>query len=149
MGSIDSFEKSFRAVVAGDKVSVYHDRAALTVDRALSFDAKKEEFTSLDLLAASILSEVVLTMQSVAKGREMLLQDLEATAHLTIEHPLRLLGVRGYEEPGEIALIRIDVYYFSFETVEEKRLFEEEVLEKTIVVKALDRRVNVVFHPVL
>ncbi|MDQ0508745.1 Uncharacterised protein [Aedoeadaptatus ivorii] len=149
MDLFDAFEKRYRAVNGAESVKVYNEKSYVEVDKAVAFDAEKEEFTALDLLVSAVLSEIVLSMRFVAKRDHIVLQDLEAKAVLILGNPLRLLGVRGYEEAARIRNISVTVYYFSFLDSEERIYFEEKVLERAVVSNSLGERVSVEFHPVL
>ena len=146
---INYFSKSFRAVVFDRDVKVYNEKTSVSIDQAISFDSEKEEFTSIDLFVSSIVSEILLTMMKVAKKRGEILQDIEAKANLEISNPMYLLNVIGYEDPGLIEKLDIDVYFFSFLEGKELDQFLEEVLKRTLIYNSLKDKITVNFKTVL
>lgn len=146
---INYFSKSFRAVVFNKDVKVYNEKTSISIDQAISFDSEKEEFTSIDLFVSSIVSEILLTMMNVAKKRGEILQDIEAKADLEISNPMYLLNVIGYEDPGLIEKLDIDVYFFSFLEGEELDQFLDEVLKRTLIYNSLKDKITVNFKTVL
>lgn len=146
---INYFSKSFRAVVFDEDVKVYNEKSSVAIDQAISFDSEKDEFTSTDLFVSSIVSEILLTMMKVAKKRGEILQDIEAKADLEISNPMYLLNVIGYEDPGLIEKVNIDVYFFSFLEGEELDEFLEEVLKRTLIYNTFKDKIKVNFKTVL
>lgn len=146
---INYFSKSFRAVVFDRDVKVYNEKTSISIDQAISFDSEKDEFTSTDLFVSSIVSEILLTMMKVAKKRGEILQDIEAKADLEISNPMYLLNVIGYEDPGLIEKLDIDVYFFSFLEGEELDEFLEEVLKRTLIYNTFKDKIKVNFKTVL
>ena len=146
---INYFSKSFRAVVFNKDVKVYNEKTSISIDQAISFDSEKDEFTSTDLFVSSIVSEILLTMMKVAKKRGEILQDIEAKADLEISNPMYLLNVIGYEDPGLIEKLDIDVYFFSFLEGEELDEFLAEVLKRTLIYNTFKDKIKVNFKTVL
>ncbi len=146
---INYFSKSFRAVVFNEDVKVYNEKTSVSIDQAISFDSEKDEFTSTDLFVSSIVSEILLTMINLAKKRGEILQDIEAKADLEISNPMYLLNVIGYEDPGLIEKLDIDVYFFSFLEGEELDEFLEEVLKRTLIYNTFKDKIKVNFKTVL
>lgn len=146
---INYFSKSFRAVVFNRDVKVYNEKTSINIDQAISFDSEKDKFTSIDLFVSSIVSEILLTMMKVAKKRGEILQDIEAKADLEISNPMYLLNVIGYEDPGLIEKLDIDVYFFSFLEGEELDEFLEEVLKRTLIYNTFKDKIKVNFKTVL
>lgn len=146
---INYFSKSFRAVVFDEDVKVYNEKTSTSVDQAISFDSEKYEFTSIDLFVSSIVSEILLTMMKVAKKRGEILQDIEAKADLKISNPMYLLNVIGYEDPGLIEKLEVDVYFFSFLEGEKLDEFLDEVLKRTLIYNTFKDKVKVNFKTVL
>ena len=146
---INYFSKSFRAVVFDRDVKVYNEKTSISIDQAISFDSEKDEFTSTDLFVSSIVSEILLTMMKVAKKRGEILQDIEAKADLEISNPMYLLNVIGYEDPGLIEKVNIDVYFFSFLEGEELDEFLAEVLKRTLIYNTFKDKIKVNFKTVL
>ena len=146
---INYFSKSFRAVVFNRDVKVYNEKTSISIDQAISFDSEKDEFTSTDLFVSSIVSEILLTMMKVAKKRGEILQDIEAKADLEISNPMYLLNVIGYEDPGLIEKLEVDVYFFSFLEGEKLDEFLDEVLKRTLIYNTFKDKVKVNFKTVL
>ena len=146
---INYFSKSFRAVVFDEDVKVYNEKTSTSVDQAISFDSEKDEFTSIDLFVSSIVSEILLTMINLAKKRGEILQDIEAKADLEISNPMYLLNVIGYEDPGLIEKLEVDVYFFSFLEGEKLDEFLDEVLKRTLIYNTFKDKVKVNFKTVL
>ena len=146
---INYFSKSFRAVVFDEDVKVYNEKTSVSIDQAISFDSEKDEFTSIDLFVSSIVSEILLTMMNVAKKRGEILQDIEAKADLEISNPMYLLNVIGYEDPGLIEKLEVDVYFFSCLEGEKLDEFLDEVLKRTLIYNTFKDKVKVNFKTVL
>ena len=146
---INYFSKSFRAVVFDEDVKVYNEKTSVSIDQAISFDSEKDEFTSIDLFVSSIVSEILLTMMNVAKKRGEILQDIEAKADLEISNPMYLLNVIGYEDPGLIEKLEVDVYFFSFFEGEKLDEFLDEVLKRTLIYNTFKDKIKVNFKTVL
>lgn len=146
---INYFSKSFRAVVFAEDVKVYNEKTSVSIDQAISFDSEKDEFTSIDLFVSSIVSEILLTMINVAKKRGEILQDIEAKTDLEISNPMYLLNVIGYEDPGLIEKLEVDVYFFSFLEGEELDEFLDEVLKRTLIYNTFKDKIKVNFKTVL
>lgn len=141
--------KNYRAVVSGDLVKVYNEKTSISIDSPISFDSMKDEFTSIDYLLSSIVSEIILTMLRQGKKRGEILQDIEAKASLKIANPLYLLNVYGYEDESYIEYINIDIYFFSFLTGEDLDSFLEEVLARTLIYNTFKDKIRVNFKTVL
>lgn len=146
---INYFSKSFRAVVFDNDVKVYNEKTSVTIDQAISFDSEKDKFTSIDLFVSSIVSEILLTMINLAKKRGEILQDIEAKAYLEILNPMYLLNVIGYEDPGIIEKLEIDIYFFSFLGDKELNDFLDEVLKRTLIYNTFQDKIKVNFKTVL
>ena len=146
---INSFLKNFRAVVLNDEVKVYNEKSFVGVDQAISFDSEKEDFTSIDLFISSIVSDILLTMMTLAKKRGEILQDVEAKASLKISNPMYVLNVIGYEDPGFIDKIKIDIYFFSFMEGEDLDEFLAETLKRSLIYNSFKDRIDVDFKTVL
>lgn len=147
--NINFFEKNYRAIVSGEEVKVYNEKSQLAIDSAISFDSEKEEFTSIDYFISSIVSEIILTMERVAKKRGEIIQDIEAKVSLTIKNPMYLLNVIGFEESALIEKINIDIYLFSFLEGEELEDFLKEVLDRTLIYNSFKEKIEVNFKTVL
>ncbi|MDU4025817.1 MAG: OsmC family peroxiredoxin [Anaerococcus sp.] len=146
---INYFSKSFRAVVFDNDVKVYNEKTSVSIDQSISFDSEKDKFTSIDLFVSSIVSEILLTMINLAKKRGEILQDIEAKADLEILNPMYLLNVIGYEDPGIIEKLEIDIYFFSFLGDKELDDFLDEVLKRTLIYNTFQDKINVNFKTVL
>ena len=146
---INYFSKSFRAVVFDNDVKVYNEKTSVSIDQAISFDSEKDKFTSIDLFVSSIVSEILLTMINLAKKRGEILQDIEAKADLEILNPMYLLNVIGYEDPGIIEKLEIDIYFFSFLGDKELDDFLNEVLKRTLIYNTFQDKIKLNFKTVL
>lgn len=146
---INYFSKSFRAVVFDNDVKVYNEKTSVSIDQSISFDSEKDKFTSIDLFVSSIVSEILLTMINLAKKRGEILQDIEAKADLEILNPMYLLNVIGYEDPGIIEKLEIDIYFFSFLGDKELNDFLDEVLKRTLIYNTFQDKIKVNFKTVL
>ena len=146
---INLFEKSDRVIVNEDIVKIYNEKSSITIDSSISFDSEKEEFTSLDYLISSIVSEIILTMKKQAKKHGEILQDIEAKARLSIKNPMYLLNVIGFDEKSFIEEIDIDVYFFSFMEGSNLDSFLADVLDRTLIYNSFRDKIKVNFKTVL
>lgn len=88
-------------------------------------------------------------MINLAKKRGEILQDIEAKADLEILNPMYLLNVIGYEDPGIIEKLEIDIYFFSFLRDKELDDFLDEVLKGTLIYNTFQDKIKVNFKTVL
>lgn len=146
---LNSFKKSFRAIVSDDIVKVYNEKSSIPIDSHISFDSEKEEFTSIDYFVSAIVSEIILTMIQLAKRKNIILQDIEAKASLDMDNPMYLLNVIGYDDKSKIKSINIDIYFFSFLEGRDLDDFLKEVLDRTLIYNSIKNLINVNFKIIL
>lgn len=147
--NINFYEKNYRAVVKDNLVKVYNEKSSVAIDSSISFDSEKVEFTSLDYLISSIVSEIILTMKRVSKKRGEILQDIEAKVNLSISNPMYLLNVIGFDEKSKIEMIKIDIYFFSFLEGKDLDEFLKEILDRTLIYNTFKEKIEVNFKTVL
>ena len=104
----------YRAIATDEAVKVYNGAGCLPIARAMSFDLMDPAFSSVDMVAAAVLSEVLLCISKEFSRCGENCMDLEGRASLNMSNPLAVVGVRGIEGTPIIASKEVDVYLFTF-----------------------------------
>lgn len=110
------FEMSMRGVCPDlEKVHLFTDRKKIEVEEMISFDNEFEGFSSISYFLGSLLSSIILTAIKELKHQGIELDEIEGVVHATLTNPLRMIPVRGYDQPSNIENIMIKIYYYSDE----------------------------------
>lgn len=131
------YTASYRAVAGASGIKVYNGAGKVDVARAMSFDTMDAQFSSVDLVAASLLSEVLLVCEKEFASHGEELMDLEGRARIDLSDPLVLAGVRGMQGEPRIAHASIDVYLFTFMEEEQARGVIDNALKRAVVYQTL------------
>ncbi|MDK6804671.1 OsmC family protein [Aerococcus sp. UMB7834] len=108
------FELSMRGTCPDLKeVKLYTDRKALEAEQVVSFDNEFEGFSSVSYFLSSLLSSVILTTIRELKEEGIELDEIEGLVHAQLTNPLRLIPVRGYQEPSDLTAITIKLFYYA------------------------------------
>lgn len=110
-------------IVTNDLINVkmYTDRNLIEASKQISFDSQYEELSSVDYFIGSLATSMMLVILEQSRTHQIVLEDIEAVFHATLENPLSLIGVKGYEEPPIIK--KIDVVFYLYADLEEEELF--------------------------
>jgi len=94
-------------------VKVYTNKNSFVTEKQISFDSEYEQISSVEYFAGSVLSSVMLTLLEQSKKKGSIIEEIEGVLKLSLENPLSLLGVRGYDEEPYIRKITMTVYLFA------------------------------------
>ncbi len=108
------FDMSFRGT-SNDlaSVKVFTNKTSFRVEKQISFDSEYEQISSVEYFAGSVLSSILLTLLEQSKKRGSIIEEIEGVLHLSLENPLTLVGVRGYDEEPFIGEITVTVFIFA------------------------------------
>ncbi len=137
----ERYTASYRAIAADGAVKVYNGAGCLCVSLPMSFDLMSPAFSSVDMVAAAVASEVLLCIEKEFARRKEDLMDLEGRAYLDIANPLAALNVVGITGSPAIERIGIDVYLFTFLEEDEAK----EVIEAGLVHAVLYQSLQAAF----
>ncbi|GIQ70499.1 hypothetical protein DUZ99_09960 [Xylanibacillus composti] len=108
------FDLSFRGTSNDlSTVKVYTNRNSFQIEKQISFDSEYEPVTSLEYFAGSVLSSILLTLLEQSKRKGSVIEELEGVLNLSLENPLTMVGVKGYEEEPIIRKISVTVFLFA------------------------------------
>lgn len=107
------FEMSMRGTYPDLKdVKLYTDRVELSVGNAVSFDNEYEKVTSMSYFLGSLLSSILFTSVKELKSKGVLLDEIEGLIRAKLTNPLRMIPVRGYDDPADIEEIQVKLFYY-------------------------------------
>ncbi|MDQ6597812.1 hypothetical protein E2K98_25115 [Bacillus salipaludis] len=107
------FDMSFRGTSNDlSSVKVFTNQMSFQIEKQMSFDPEYNEITSLEYFAGSVLSSIILTLLEVSKKRGSIIEEIEGVLNLSLENPLSLVGVKGYDEEPFIRKITVTVFLF-------------------------------------
>lgn len=93
-------------------VKIYTNKNQFQVEKQISFDSEYTPVSSLDYFAGSVLSSILLSLLEHSKKRGFILEELEGVLNLSLENPLSMLGVKGYDEEPVIRNMTVTVYVY-------------------------------------
>lgn len=129
----------YRAIASGMEIKVYNGAGSISVKNAVSFDIMNPLFSAVDLIAAALLSEVLLCIRDGFARCGEDLADLEGRVRLDIANPLAAAGVRGVDGLPSIERIEMDIYLFTFLEEKEARALIDEALRRAVCYHTLQR----------
>ncbi|MBR2674388.1 MAG: hypothetical protein IKE52_02900 [Mogibacterium sp.] len=133
------YSTRYRAVALDEEIKVYNGAGCLPVKNAVSFDIMSNSFSSVDMIVAAVLSEVLLCIRGEFLRRQEDISDLEGRAKLDIANPLAAVGVRGIDGISLIEGIELDIYLFTFLDEEEARESIDKALQRAICYQSLKK----------
>lgn len=108
------FDMTFRGTSNDlSSVKIYTNKNSFQIEKQISFDAEYTPISSLEYFAGSVLSSILLTLLEQSKKRGSLIEEIEGVLNLSLENPLTLVGVKGYEEEPLIQKIAVTVFLFA------------------------------------
>jgi hypothetical protein len=108
------FDMTFRGTSNNlSSVKIYTNQNSFQIERQVSFDSEYEQITSLEYFAGSVLSSILLTFLEQSKKWNVMIEEMEGVLNLSLENPLSLVGVRGYDEEPFIRKVTVTVYLFA------------------------------------
>lgn len=107
------FDVSFRATSNDlSTVKIYTSKTSFQIEKQISFDSEYSSITSLEYFAGSVLSSMLLSFLEQSKKRGSIIEELEGVLSLSLENPLSLIGVKGYEEEPFISKMAVTIYLY-------------------------------------
>lgn len=108
------FEMNFRGTSNDlSSVKIYTNKNSMEIEKQISFDSEYEQVSSLEYFAGSVLSSILLALLEQSKKRDSIIEEIEGVLNLSLENPLSLLGVRGYDEEPFINKMTVTVYLYA------------------------------------
>jgi uncharacterized OsmC-like protein len=108
------FDMSFRGTSNDlSSVKIFTNKNSFQIEKQVSFDSEYEQISSLEYFAGSVLSSIILTLLEQSKKKGSIIEEIEGVLNLSLENPLSLLGVRGYDEEPCINRITVTVYLYA------------------------------------
>lgn len=108
------FDMNFRGTSNDlSSVKVYTNKNSFQIEKQISFDSEYEPITSLEHFAGSVLSSILLTLLEQSNKRGSIIEELEGVLNLSLENPLSMVGVKGYEEEPVIRKISVTVFLYA------------------------------------
>jgi hypothetical protein len=94
-------------------VKIYTNKNSFQIEKQISFDSEYKPISSLEYFAGSLLSSILLAFLEQSKKRGSIIEEMEGVLSLTLENPLSLLGVKGYEEEPFISKMAVTVFIYA------------------------------------
>jgi hypothetical protein len=108
------FDMNFRGTSNDlSSVKVFTNKNSFQIKKQISFDSEDNQISSLEYFAGSVLSSIILTLLEQSKKRGSIIEEIEGVLNLSLENPLSLVGVRGYDEEPFIRKITVTVFLFA------------------------------------
>ncbi len=93
-------------------VKIYTNKNSFAIEKQISFDSEYKPISSVEYFAGSVLSSILLTLLEQSKKRGFIIEEIEGVLNLSLENPLSLVGVKGYDEEPSIQNITVTVFLF-------------------------------------
>ncbi|MGF7029190.1 hypothetical protein J2T17_000095 [Paenibacillus mucilaginosus] len=93
-------------------VKIYTNKNSFQIENQLSFDSEYKPISSLEYFAGSVLSSILLSLLEQSKKRGSLIEEIEGVLHLSLENPLSMIGVKGYDEEPFIRKMTVTVFLY-------------------------------------
>jgi hypothetical protein len=90
-------------------VKIFTNQNSFQVEKQISFDSEYKPVSSLEYFAGSVLSSILLAF--LEQGRSMI-EEIEGVLSLSLENPLSMVGVKGYDEEPFIRKITVTVFLY-------------------------------------
>ena len=107
------FDMNFRGTSNDlSTVKIYTNKNSFQIEKQISFDAKDKPISSLEYFAGSVLSSILLTFLEQSRKRGSIIEEIEGVLNLSLENPLSLIGVKGYDEEPFISKMTVTVFLY-------------------------------------
>lgn len=108
------FDMSFRGTSNDlSTVKIFTNQNSFQIEKQISFDSEYKQISSLEYFAGSVLSSILLTLLEQSEKRGSIIEEIEGVLNLSLENPLSLVGVKGYDEEPFIRKITVTVFLFA------------------------------------
>ena len=136
------YEKKYRLIAVNNGVKAYNEKISIIINENISFDSK-EEFTSLDHFVASIVSDLLITIDKYAKKQGETIMDLESQTVVTVKNPLSILAVKGFDDLPYIESIKIKIYLYTFMEADKAETYFRNIISKCLIYNTLKDRLDI------
>ncbi|CAI6061953.1 OsmC family protein [Cohnella sp. JJ-181] len=107
------FDMNFRGTSNDlSSVKIYTNRNSFQIEKQISFDAENKPISSLEYFAGSVLSSILLAFLEQSKKRRSIVEEIEGVLNLSLENPLSMIGVKGYDEEPFISKMTVTVFIY-------------------------------------
>jgi uncharacterized OsmC-like protein len=107
------FDMNFRGTSNDlSSVKIFTNKNSFQIEKQISFDSEYKPISSLEYFAGSVLSSILLTLLEQSKKRGSFIEEMEGVLNLSLENPLSLVGVKGYDDEPFIRKITVTVFLF-------------------------------------
>lgn len=137
------YEKKYRLIAVNSGVKAYNEKISININENISFDSKKEEFTSLDHFVTSIVSDLLIAIDKYTKKQGETIMDLESQTVVIVKNPLSLLNVKGFDEPSYIESIKIKIYLYTFMEEEKAEVYFRNIVSKCLIYNTLKDKLDI------
>jgi hypothetical protein len=128
------FDLGVRAVSQNLKtVKVFTGRNACEMDAQVSFDSAHVMVSAAGYFLGSLVGGMMLAILEHARREHLVIEEIEAKLRGCVEHPLSLLGVRGYEQTPTLTGLQVDFYIYAEVEEEALQAFCLQALERSLV----------------
>ncbi|MDY3119028.1 MAG: OsmC family protein [Peptoniphilus sp.] len=139
-----TFSMSMRGTCQDLKeVHLYTDRKELVVGCVMSFDNEYDGVTAMSYFLGSLLSSMMHTTIKEMKQSGVVIDEIEGLIHAELKNPLRMVPVRGYDDPPEIESIRVKLFYYADGDEERLNAMVEKAQEVNPIFRLVHRAVPV------
>mgnify|MGYP001740720612 CR=1 FL=1 len=128
------YEKKYRLIAVNNGVKAYNEKISININENISFDSKKEEFTSLDHFV---------TIDKYAKKQGETIMDLESQTMVTVKNPLSILAVKGFDDLPYIESIKIKIYLYTFMEADKAETYFRNIISKCLIYNTLKDRLDI------
>jgi hypothetical protein len=119
------------------RATVFVRTHQFTVGRPVTFDAEDDAISALEYVLGAIGAEIVHGLQTLARRRQLAIDQLEASVHGELNNPLTALGVVGEAGHPGLEVVGITVYLASSAPAEDIQRLWQEVLARSPLVRTL------------
>ncbi|MBF1006605.1 MAG: OsmC family peroxiredoxin [Lachnospiraceae bacterium] len=137
------YEKKYRLIAVNNGVKAYNEKISININENISFDSKKEEFSSLDHFVTSIVSDLLIAINKYTKKQGEIIMDLESQTVVIVKNPLSLLNVKGFDEPSYIESIKIKIYLYTFMEEEKAEDYFRNIVSKCLIYNTLKDKLDI------
>ncbi|WP_438445080.1 hypothetical protein [Gorillibacterium sp. sgz5001074] len=93
-------------------VKIYTNKNSFQIEKQISFDSETKPISSVEYFAGSVLSSILLSFLEQSRKRGSIIEEMEGVLNLSLENPLSMLGVKGYDEEPVIRSITVTVFLY-------------------------------------
>ena len=94
-------------------MKVYTNKNSFQIEKQISFDSEYKPVSSLEYFAGSVLSSILLALLEQSRKSGSIVEEIEGVLNLSLENPLALIGVKGYDEEPYISKATVTVYAYA------------------------------------